>query len=1134
MKEEVLEIFNEIRLIHHQVDDLTERYHRLNRLLIRCVKQQTACLKVDFSHFSSRLHFLCNYCSHSVFPLEIFRSHVSEMQRGDNKLLAEHYPYDLKAVCEAIAAFYHTPLPNDIKTFIPTEWKFKKKERTKTENVKKIRLTISHWDERYLYGTSSLFPTIKTLKVCYTSDDAFKALNEQLYEGAQVNLIDTRMPSERDKDDVLYPKMVILEPDFLLDITSLCACIKPYGMSPYTYILNKFSPAVRSAAIQLGNAANQFLDDCVNKSTNEEKENEDELYLHSIKKSFQNSPLTYTTLPDIDKSFFERCRAQFHHIHKTVQDNFSTAEVDIDNSHVQLEPSFLCEALGIQGRMDLLTTDCKRLIELKSGKAEEYPYLHARKEHRLQMALYKEILYHNMNCQPNDVMSFLFYSHYPQFFAIDAINKEVCELMALRNAIIHLEHRLRNGEVSQVISELTEEQLNIEKRNDSFYYRYLRPDMMRILTPLHRMNALEQEYFYRYLTFMEQEQFLAKIGDHRPDSCNGFAETWNTDTRTKWENGNILFDLKITPVSDNQQNITHIRIALPDNDEQFLPNFRQGDMVMLYERNHETDNVTNKQVFRCLIEEIHPEEYLLRLSYRQRNADVFHTDRLYAIEPGYMDGAFHQAYSGLFNLLVAPKERKELLLGERIPRRNQEIRLNGSYIHPDIDRIVLEAKQAEDYYLLIGPPGTGKTSVALKSMVEEFLSDKSYHTILLMAYTNRAVDEICGMLSTIQTAPDYVRIGQELNCDPAYRKHLMGNVIGTATTRKEIYDRLKSVNIFVGTISSLCNHTELFELKPIDVAIIDEASQILEPQLLPLLCATTNANTGDYNLHECAIRKFILIGDHKQLPAVVMQSTEQSATDSPLLHQIGLTNCRNSMFERLHRLQSIQKTEGIVGMLHRQGRMHPSLSDYVNKNFYDSRLDIVPVAHQLAPMDYVTFPTDEWCQYIAKTRMGIIDVKDDAPVNSHNKNNKKEAKIVVQLVNTIYELYEMNGQTPDLARRIGIITPFRAQIAMIRNLLSESGLADTEYITIDTVERYQGSQRDIIIFSTTIQQYYQLALLSEPVITDQVCIDRKLNVAITRARKQFFLVGNATLLRKCQAYHDFIQYLTEGNHIFQA
>ena len=177
MKEEVLEIFNEIRLIHHQVDDLTERYHHLNRLLIRCVKQQTACLKVDFSHFSSRLHFLCNYCSHSVFPLEIFRSHVSEMQKGDNKLLAEHYPYDLKAVCEAIAAFYHTPLPNDIKTFIPTEWKFKKKERTKTEHVKKIRLTISHWDERYLYGTSSLFPTIKTLKVCYTSNDAFKALN---------------------------------------------------------------------------------------------------------------------------------------------------------------------------------------------------------------------------------------------------------------------------------------------------------------------------------------------------------------------------------------------------------------------------------------------------------------------------------------------------------------------------------------------------------------------------------------------------------------------------------------------------------------------------------------------------------------------------------------------------------------------------------------------------------------------------------------------------------------------------------------------------------------------------------------------------------------------------------------------
>ena len=198
-------------------------------------------------------------------------------------------------------------------------------------------------------------------------------------------------------------------------------------------------------------------------------------------------------------------------------------------------------------------------------------------------------------------------------------------------------------------------------------------------------------------------------------------------------------------------------------------------------------------------------------------------------------------------------------------------RLHRHYLNEEIDRIVLKAKQARDYFLLVGPPGTGKTSVALKSMVEEFLSDHPQKTLLLMAYTNRAVDEICHTLSAINPAPEYIRIGQELNCAPDFRPRLMKHVIGDATSRKEIYEKLAPVRVFAGTISSLCSQTELFSLKVIDVAIIDEASQVLEPQLLPLLCATTTVNRGDYNLNRLAIGKFILIGDHKQLPAVVSQ-----------------------------------------------------------------------------------------------------------------------------------------------------------------------------------------------------------------------------------------------------------------------
>lgn len=400
--------------------------------------------------------------------------------------------------------------------------------------------------------------------------------------------------------------------------------------------------------------------------------------------------------------------------------------------------------------------------------------------------------------------------------------------------------------------------------------------------------------------------------------------------------------------------------------------------------------------------------------------------------------------------------------------------------------------------------------------------------ILLLAYTNRAVDEICHTLSAINPAPEYIRIGQELNCAPDFRTRLMKHVTGDATSRKEIYEKLAPVRVFASTISSLCSQTELFSLKVIDVAIIDEASQVLEPQLLPLLCATTPVNRGDYNLNRLAIGKFILIGDHKQLPAVVSQPREMSRVTEDSLQAIGLTDCRNSLFERLHRLNSLQGTEGIVEMLHRQGRMHPSICEFVNRNYYNGGLDAVPLPHQQEPLAFGIRPDDDrWTAFVAGTRMAFISVQADE-AEYYIKSNKREAETVAHLVHTLCQLHSRSSIPFSPCKQIGIIVPFRAQIAMIRKALAERHIPNTADITIDTVERYQGSQRDIIIFSTTVSRPYQLPILSEPVMTDGRELDRKLNVALTRARKQFFMTGNETLLRKCTAYREFLDFLSKG------
>jgi superfamily I DNA and/or RNA helicase len=111
-----------------------------------------------------------------------------------------------------------------------------------------------------------------------------------------------------------------------------------------------------------------------------------------------------------------------------------------------------------------------------------------------------------------------------------------------------------------------------------------------------------------------------------------------------------------------------------------------------------------------------------------------------------------------------------------------------------------------------------------------------------------------------------------------------------------------------------------------------------------------------------------------------------------------------------------------------------------------------------------------------------------------------------------------------LSEHIGIIVPFRNQIAVILKQLRSLGVEGAEQIVIDTVERLQGGQKDYIIFSTTISQYYQLGVLSEPVEVEGQEVDRKLNVAITRARMQLFVVGNEPLLRMSEIYGRLIDY----------
>ncbi|MBO4850763.1 MAG: AAA family ATPase [Prevotella sp.] len=1079
------------------------RYDRAYRLFVNILDRLTVGSSLLFSGTYSKLDFVVRRTAISndlLRRLNAFRCRATGKGHGDEDL-NQTWPYDIKALCLFIAQVCKTKIPEELVRRLPASFP-PMEYQGRVEGC--IRGVVTKIDGTLMH-LQPIDMDAKEVVVCCSEDSPFGDFAYVLSLvriGTRVNVVKPVL-----RDGVYHPQLMVVMPDMLIDISSVAACFESYADTYLIHLLRLFSPAANSQAILLGNFAGQLLDEVVH------NDNQPLPYAQSARSFFKQSAMRIATCPDMQLDFHANAVEQQKNICNIVSKQLPQLQ-GYAPEKVLLEPSFFCEMLGLQGRMDFLQTDLRVLVEQKSGK-KDWKGGHVEK-HYVQVLLYQALLHYNYDIPNNQIESCLLYSKYP-----DGLIKEgpapqlLFEAMRIRNHIAAMMEDLAEGKGRELLDTLTPERLKEKTMSDKFWTTYIRPEIDAVLAPLHHADKLTSDYFHRMLAFVAKEHILAKVGTPGREA-SGLAALWNASLGEKQSAGNILTPLVISCLHDEGigRGITEVTLSVEEAMGECLPNFRESDAVVLHSfRRDAMPDATHTMVFRGSMMSLEAGKVTIALRAPQKNKAVFHMgdDNVrWAVEHDNMETTFTTLYRSVASILKAGESRRRLLLAQRPPEVDKEARPTGG--KTTSPQLLSKFVKAKDYFLLIGPPGTGKTSLGLVAMLQEELSRGG--SVLLLSFTNRAVNEICSKL--VEQGMDFLRLGSPLSCPERYHDFLLGKRAENCVNIQQVKNMISTARVMVSTTSTMLSNVDLFSLRSFSLAIVDEASQILEPHLLGILCA----RHGQVD----AISRFVLIGDHKQLPAVVQQSENDSSVSEKRLRDIGLCDCRLSLFERLLKINAGR--DDVVFHFTKQGRMHHDVAGFANKAFYKDMLEEVPLKHQVGDLVFPHVNHDDQAQHLlASTR--LLFVASHQPDRMElEKVNEEEAHIIAKLVHAVYCLYgKENSRTFDPDSTVGVIVPYRHQIATIQRELGKYGIPQLMNISIDTVERFQGSQRDVIIYGFTVKRLWQLDFLTANVFEEDGCvIDRKLNVALTRAREQMVVVGNPALLQGVEVFAKLIDY----------
>ena len=427
-------------------------------------------------------------------------------------------------------------------------------------------------------------------------------------------------------------------------------------------------------------------------------------------------------------------------------------------------------------------------------------------------------------------------------------------------------------------------------------------------------------------------------------------------------------------------------------------------------------------------------------------------------------------------------------------------------------KVACEAAISQRLTLIQGPPGTGKTHTAVRIL--QSWSSQNVGTILAVADSNVAVDNLLeGLLGLGVSA---VRLGQPVKVRESLREATVDAQMESHPLRRDLEEHLelneklaRRIPGMKGKEKGLAHRDlnrgwkevrrierqmrddildraqvlcctcigvghQLLDGRRFSRVLLDEATQATEPaSLVPLVRGA---------------RQIVLVGDHRQLPPTVISRRAENG---------GL---RRSLFERLVAM-------GIEPMLlDTQYRMHPAISDFPNRTFYEGRLvDGITAADRPNPAGLLW---NDW-----EVPMAFLPVNGDELLSPDgaSKENPAEAGWVATILENLLQAGDLEEAD------IGIITPYAGQVRAIRDALPERN----DSVEVHTVDGYQGREKEVIIFSCVRSNSDgTVGFLSD---------ERRLNVALTRAKRGLIVIGDPDTLRNDETWASWLDYIRGRN-----